>query len=196
MAVEKLSLYLGFSYVRQIARQFLITLCLLWQSTRLKHRHLKSVGIYLTSPIFLHGHLCVAISRASSIDIALAVVEGHWQLIENDGLATSNFLYGKMLWSLRNVNKLLLIIDLIFFVLICIGTTSKHYFEVLFLSISFLVLYVLGLWPTLIFSFLFCLHEDPVNSESSSDRITILSNYEVGLCISDFIQKYWAIWET
>ena len=116
----------------------------------------------------------MAISRASLFDIALAVVEGHWQLIENDRLIMSNFLYGEVLWSFRNVNKLLLIICFISFVLLIhIDTTNKHYFEVLFLSISFLVLYVLGLWPTLIFNFLFCLHEDPVNSEASSDRITI-----------------------
>jgi hypothetical protein len=120
----------------------------------------------------------VAFSIAFSFDIALAVVEGHWQLIENGRLITSDFLYGEVLWSFGNVNKLLLIIYIniyiyFFVLLVCIGTTSKQYFEVLFLSVSCLVLYVVGLWPTLILSFLFCLHEDPVNSEASSDRITI-----------------------
>jgi hypothetical protein len=80
----------------------------------------------------------LAISRASSFDIALAVVEGHWQLIENDRLIMSNFFYGEVLWSFRNVNKLLLIICFISFVLlICIDTTNKHYFEVLFYLSAF-----------------------------------------------------------
>jgi hypothetical protein len=37
----------------------------------------QTLAIYLISPIFFHGHLCVAFSIAFSFDIALAVVEGH-----------------------------------------------------------------------------------------------------------------------
>jgi ATP-dependent DNA helicase PIF1 len=39
---------------------------------------LKHVGIYLTSPVFSHGHLYVVVSIASSFDnVALAIIEGH-----------------------------------------------------------------------------------------------------------------------
>jgi hypothetical protein len=54
----------------------------------------KEVLEYMHHRLFFHERLCVAFSRSSLFDsVAVAIVDGHLQHVENERLRTLNVLY-------------------------------------------------------------------------------------------------------
>ena len=63
----------------------------------------KHVGIYLPSPVFSLGQLCVAFYFTSLFYATQAIIQDARQRIDSDTLSTSNFVYPDVLVSFRNV---------------------------------------------------------------------------------------------
>lgn len=82
---------LPFTFIR---KQYPIKVCYAMTINKSQGQSLKKIGIYLPEPVFAHGQLYVALSRATSPDSIRILIESHTNIPQN---RTKNIVFKDLL---------------------------------------------------------------------------------------------------